>query len=222
MYQLIHANCIDVLRGMPDKSIDCIVTDMPYGIGVHFGDYCDNVDNLQTLIAYALPEMRRVARRVAITPGIRNLFLYPEPTWTLSWFFGGGGRGRWGFNHWQPILVYGADPLHSLKMMHTHVIRSTSMALADRTEHPSPKPLPFMRKLLNRVAPLPADSILDPFMGSGTTGVAAIQLGHRFIGVEVNGDYLAIAKRRIAAARPAFQHTIELIAKDITCTTSQT
>jgi DNA modification methylase len=96
-------------------------------------------------------------------------------------------------------------------MMHTDVIRTSNVALEDRTDHPCPKPLPFVRKLINRVAPSPADVILDPFMGSGTTGVAAIQLGHKFIGMELNGDYLAVAKRRIAAARPDFTQTIELI-----------
>ena len=70
MYELIHANCIHALRNMPDKSVDCIVTDMPYGIGVDFGDYQDNVENLETLIDAALPEMRRVAKRIAITPGV--------------------------------------------------------------------------------------------------------------------------------------------------------
>lgn len=214
MYQLIHANCIDALRAMPDKSIDCIVTDPPYGIN-YAGEEWDSPDNLRRVIDLALPEMRRVGRRVVVTPGLNNLFLYPEPTWLLAWFFGGGAHGRWGFNHWQPILVYGTDPLPRLKMTHTDVIRSTSLTLADRTEHPCPKPLPFMRKLLNRVAPSPADVILDPFMGSGTTGVAAIQLGHKFIGIEMNGDYLALAERRISQASPDFQLTLELKATEI-------
>jgi site-specific DNA-methyltransferase (adenine-specific) len=191
MYQLIHADCIDALREMPDKCIDCIVTDPPYGIN-YAGEEWDSPDNLRRIITLALPEMRRVGRRVVITPGLNNLFQYPEPTWLLAWYFGGGAHGRWGFNHWQPVLVYGTDPLPRLKMTHTDVIRSTSPALADRSEHPCPKPLPFMRKLLNRVAPSPADVILDPFVGSGTTGVAAIQLGHKFIGIEMNGDYLAL------------------------------
>jgi DNA modification methylase len=221
MCKLIHGNCIDELRRMPDKSIDCIVTDMPYGIGYDFGDYRDNVENLDALINDALPEMRRVARLTVITPGVRNLFRYPAPTWTLCWSFGGGSRGRWGFNHWQPILAYGIDPRHRLKMMHTDVIRVNNANLEDRSEHPCPKPLPFLRKLINRVAPSPSDTILDPFMGSGTTGVAAIQLGHTFIGIELNGDYLAVAKRRIGAARPDFHLTVDLKAKDITCLTSQ-
>ena len=51
----------------------------------------------------------------------------------------------------------------------------------------------------------PGDTILDPFMGSGTTGVAAVKLGRRFIGIEISREYYNIALRRIqqAEAQPA-------------------
>ncbi len=226
MYELILGNCIDVLRQMPDKSVDCIVTDPPYGVGIDFADYKDTHENLLVLIRDALPEMRRVARRVAFTCGVANLCFYPRPTWTLAWFYYGSGHTPWGWSAWQPILVYGADPDPRLRMRRCDMIRHNSNQhdsdRANAAGHPTPKPLSFMRKLINRVAPSPADTILDPFMGSGTTGVAAIQLGHTFTGIEMNGDYLAIAKRRIAQARPDFQLTLDLKAKDITCTTSRT
>ena len=114
-------------------------------IGVDFGDYRDDTKNLKLLIEQALPEMRRVARLIAITPGVRNMYLYPKPAWALGWFFGGGARARRGFNHWHPVLVCGLDPRNRLKMMHTDVIRSNSQQLADRTDHPCPKPLSFVR-----------------------------------------------------------------------------
>jgi DNA modification methylase len=211
MYKLIHGDCIEVMRAMPDKSVDAIITDPPYGIGVDFGNYADTVENLERLIADALPEMRRVAKRVVLTPGIRNLHKYPGSSWILCWYYAGGARGSYGFNHWQPVLAYGADPNWRLKITGTDVLRVTSTGLADRTAHPCPKPLSFARKLIARVAPSPSDTILDPFLGSGSFGVAAIQLGHNFIGIEQNADYLAIAERRIAAARPDFEHTVELI-----------
>jgi site-specific DNA-methyltransferase (adenine-specific) len=47
----------------------------------------------------------------------------------------------------------------------------------------------------------PGGIVLDPFMGSGTTGVAAVQEGFRFIGIELNPEYVAIAERRIDAAK---------------------
>lgn len=214
MHQLIHANCVDALPAMPDKSIDCIVTDLPYAIGIDYGDYLDNVENLRALIAEALPEMRRVARRVAFTCGIRTIALFPEPTWILCWHFSGCGMSPWGFNSWCPILVYGSDPDFRLRMRRTDILHCSSSSRVEHVEHPCPKPLAFARKLISRVAPSPADTILDPFMGSGTTGVAAIQLGHKFIGIERNVDYVAVAERRIAAASPDFQLTLNLATQE--------
>jgi site-specific DNA-methyltransferase (adenine-specific) len=69
-----------------------------------------------------------------------------------------------------------------------------------RPDHPCPKPLPLMRTLVEQFTD-PGDVVLDPFMGSGTTGVACKELGRSFIGIELNPDYFAIAKTRIEAAR---------------------
>ncbi len=142
----------------------------------------------------------------------------------LAWLFTSNRLTPWGFPGWQPNLVYGADPDVRLKIKRSDTIRSYSHTPDEHRDntHPCPKPIKFVRKLVDRIAPSPSDTILDPFMGSGTTGVAAIQLGHKFIGIEMNGDYLAIAKRRIAEARPDFQLTLDLKAKDITCSTSRT
>ena len=206
------------MRAIPDKSIDCIITDPPYGIDFDYGgSFDDSVEHLQLLIRDALPEMRRVAHRVALTCGLRNVRLYPEPTWMLAWLFTSNRLTPWGFPGWQPVLVYGADPDFRLQMRRTDTIRSYAPSPPEKepNPHPCPKPINFVRKLVNRIAPSPSHIILDPFMGSGTTGVAAIQLGHKFIGIEINGDYLAIAKRRIAQATPDFQLNLELTIKDV-------
>jgi len=78
-----------------------------------------------------------------------------------------------------------------------------------RSHHPTVKPLALMRYLVNLVT-RPEHVVLDPFMGSGTTGVACMALGRRFIGVELDEGYLEIAKRRIAhAAAEAVQLTMK-------------
>ena len=65
-------------------------------------------------------------------------------------------------------------------------------------EHPTPKPVPLMaRCIINSTDQ--GDMVLDPFMGSGTTGVAALQNGRRFIGIELEPKYFDIARRRIEA-----------------------
>lgn len=62
--------------------------------------------------------------------------------------------------------------------------------------HPTTKPLPLMRELVSLFSD-PGELVLDPFAGSGTTGVACRQLGRRFLGWELNADYHAIAARRL-------------------------
>lgn len=69
-----------------------------------------------------------------------------------------------------------------------------------KRHHPTQKPIALMRWCLNTLALSPDSVVIDPYCGSGTTGVAAIQLGHRFIGIEREPQYCAIARRRIADA----------------------
>ena len=64
--------------------------------------------------------------------------------------------------------------------------------------HPNEKPVSLMKKLLSLLG---WDDILDPFMGSGTTGVAAVQMGRKFIGIEIERKYFDIACRRIDDAQ---------------------
>ena len=70
-----------------------------------------------------------------------------------------------------------------------------------RNTHPTVKPVALMRWLCRLVTP-PGGIVLDPFTGSGTTGVAAVQEGFRFIGIEREAQYVEIARARIDAALP--------------------
>jgi site-specific DNA-methyltransferase (adenine-specific) len=75
--------------------------------------------------------------------------------------------------------------------------------------HPAPRSVEHFRWLVNWWTD-PGETVLDPFMGSGTTGVACVQLGRSFIGVEIDPTYYAIAQKRIDAARqqmPLFEAT---------------
>jgi site-specific DNA-methyltransferase (adenine-specific) len=65
-----------------------------------------------------------------------------------------------------------------------------------RNHHPTVKPITLMRYLVRLITP-PAGATLDPFMGSGTTGIAALQEGARFIGIELLKDYFDIAEARL-------------------------
>lgn len=77
--------------------------------------------------------------------------------------------------------------------------------LQDGTSHPTQKPLALMRWCIGQL-PNDCQTILDPFMGSGTTGVACVKMGLSFIGIEIDEDYFNIACERIrqAYAQPDF------------------
>jgi site-specific DNA-methyltransferase (adenine-specific) len=68
-----------------------------------------------------------------------------------------------------------------------------------KKEHPTQKPLSLMKKLVCDFTD-EGDTVFDPFMGAGTTGVACMMTGRNFIGCEKKPDYYAISERRIKAA----------------------
>ena len=68
------------------------------------------------------------------------------------------------------------------------------------SEHPTPKPVPLMEKMV-ACSTDPGQVVLDPFMGSGSTGVACMNLGRKFIGIEIERRYFDIACERISAAQ---------------------
>jgi DNA modification methylase len=70
----------------------------------------------------------------------------------------------------------------------------------DKTDHPTQKPLPLMRWNVQKIVP-PGGAILDPYMGSGSTGVAAVQMRFPFVGIEIEPRYFDIACRRIEEAQ---------------------
>lgn len=76
--------------------------------------------------------------------------------------------------------------------------------------HPTVKPIACMRWLCRLITP-PGGIVLDPFMGSGTTGIAAVQEGFEFIGIEMNAEYYEIAERRIKDAQQQMILPLELV-----------
>ena len=195
---LYHGDCCEVLPLL--ERFDAIVTDPPYGVELSYEGYDDSVDTLKHLVDTFMPLCLTLADIVSVTPGNLNQYLYPKPTWTLCWFNrAGAGSGPWGFSCWQPILVYGPDPyLKRGKGRRGDYIEWSETA--DKNGHPCPKPTEFMGRWITRVA-FDAACVLDPFMGSGTTGVACAQLGKAFTGIERERRYFDIACERISRAQ---------------------
>jgi len=190
--------CGDCREILPELGIyDLVLTDPPYAIEEHYDTYKDTDANLSQLVLEAFPLIKRSGVVTLLTPGNKNQHLYPEPDWTLCWHIPAGMNiGRWGFIGWQPILAYGKDPyLRESKgcMPDTY----SCNAAAEINGHPTPKPEKIWKWLCKRGASRATDSVLDPFLGSGTTLVVAKQLGHKATGIEINERYCEIAANRL-------------------------
>jgi len=197
--QLYHGDCLEIMQQIPDGSVGLVFADPPYGNNTEYASYDDTQENLQILIADFMPEALRIGKRVMVTCGVANIHTYPKPDWILSWVSQAGtGSGVWGFCCWQPILVYGKDSyLQAGKGRRPDTLVLTKPS--EKTIHPCPKPTVIMEWIITRGS-LEGDTILDPFMGSGATGIAAVNTGRNFIGIEIDKGYFDIAEKRIREA----------------------
>jgi len=199
---IYHGDCLEIMAEL--EPVDLVLTDPPYGNNTEYISYQDSPENLKELISSIFPIMREQTSRMLLTSGVLNMFLYPSPNWILGWFHGGGtASGPWGFANWQPILAYGACPYMAKGLGR----RPDALFLTEKVEkfgHPCTKPIGFWRWLLLRGSALREDIILDPFMGSGTTLVAARQLGRRAIGIEIEEKYCEIAVKRLKNLKRGF------------------
>ena len=178
-------------RVVEPKEGDCVITDPPYGVEFKGEDWDKDVPQ----IAVQLPEL---FDRVAIIMGTTAIWQFPEPKWVACWARpASSSRSKvGGFSHWSPILLYG-DLRMKVDFRSWHAIAN---AYERGFGHPSPKPECLMTWLVGELSQ-PNQTILDPFMGSGTTGVAAVQMGRDFIGIEREPKYFDIACRRIEQAQ---------------------
>lgn len=201
--RLILGDCLQVLPTLPDASVDAVVTDPPYNVGLDYADSNDRRPDYREWCAAWLAELRRICRGpIAVSVGQSNLSMWASiapPTWWLAWWKPAAmGRCVVGFNNWEPIALYGKP-----RRQACDVIRATIKPDKSLAGHPCPKPLEWAVRQVEMLSET-GGTVLDPFAGSGTTGVACLQTGRRFIGVEIDPSYHAIAQRRLADAAPLF------------------
>jgi len=200
---LYLGDCLEVLPTLAAGSVDAVVTDPPYGVNLNYGNYTDSSDAYYSLCKRFMPEIIRITKMfIGLTTGMKHLnwwYINFPPDWTYAWIkinqcsstpFGG-------FNAWEPVLFYGKSRIRQDAMNYPIMTNQR-----DTGNHPCPKDLGAWKKLIyNLDGDAKVKTILDPFMGSGTTGVACVQTGRKFIGIEIDPGYFEIAKKRIAQAQ---------------------
>lgn len=218
---IYHGDCRDVL---PQLHGDLILSDPPYGVGRTYGcHYDDRRDGYWDWFKPCLTLMRSRAPVVAITHRSFALKELTDWDWVIVWEKPFGAAARIGNSpilpHWEPILLWGIhtlgtkrevlpdvisanperSPLPQRRISNGHIASRAARAKTDGNiaEHPLPKPLQLFKRLVRGLSDQ-GETVVDPFMGSGTTLRAAKDLGRRTIGIEIEERYCEIAAKRLS------------------------
>jgi site-specific DNA-methyltransferase (adenine-specific) len=236
--QLMQGDCLELMQDIPDGSIDCILTDLPYQVTACRWDKLIPFEPLWT-------QYKRVIKRNGVVALFGSQpFASALVMSNLDWF-----RYDWiwekhqGVNplnakiqplrkHEQILVFYKHLPTYNAQMTLGKPYRafdtqndasigevygkqksrhranpdgsrypvSIQKFRSDKKHHPTQKPVPLLEYLI-RTYTNEGETVLDSCMGSGSTGVAAIQTGRHFIGIELDEHYFCLASRRIANAQ---------------------
>jgi len=205
--KVIQGDCLDVMKEIPTGYVDFILADPPYNskkIGPQEKVYSQGIMKLpeadyRKFCFEWFKEAQRLSSVIVLTPGIANISNYPQPYWIICWHkpaavsFNRMG----GFNAWEPVFIYG-KPAKGKRLGQDYILFNTlNLKKGSESGHPCPKPLGLWKWIVDKFSEK-GSVILDPFLGSGTTAVAAKQLGRHYIGIEINPDYCRIAEERLA------------------------
>lgn len=183
--------------------VDAVVTDPPYGIGEAAGanksrsnlavarDYGNDAWDNEPIAPEVMVAVRAAGRWCVMFGG--NYYDCPPASCWLVWDKENTGD----FADCELAWTNLPKAVRRIRYMWNGMLRANG---EPRGDHPTQKPVGVMRWCIGHL-PEPNQTILDPFMGSGTTGVAAVQMGRDFIGIEREPKYFDIACRRIEDAQ---------------------
>ena len=216
--KIYNQDCMEIMKQLPDKYIDLIITDPPYGIGaknitnnksrggitgfngerrkkkVEAKEWKDNGewDNSIPSEEY-FKEMIRVSKNQIIFGGnYMTTYLKPSSCW-IVWDKDNGDND---FADCELAWTSFPKAVRKFKWRWNGMLQE-DMKNKEERKHPTQKPLALGRWLLKRFAN-EGDKIFDPFAGSGTFLVASKQMGFEYVGCEINPDYVKIANERLS------------------------
>jgi site-specific DNA-methyltransferase (adenine-specific) len=196
-------DCLEIMKTLAGSLgiVDAVITDPPYGVnftvgyaGLRYGGYVKHVDKPIIGDNKTFDPAPFLRFPVVIFCGANNFsHLLPGSRGWIYWDKRPGMK-RNDFGDGELIWTNQDRVIRKFEYMWNGVLRAGEVG--EEHYHPTQKPVSLMSWLLQEYTK-PGDTILDPFMGSGTTGVACVQTGRNFIGIEIDPGYFAIAEKRI-------------------------
>ena len=221
---IYNADCVQIMQTLPNESIDAIITDPPYGISFlsprtdnHKKIANDGLDEFKSALPMWLKEFHRLLTPTGVaccccggggaTPvsQIFTLELLKQGFYliqTLIWDKKTIGLG-WRYRpSYETILVFSKSKdkynWYTERKDVSNILRWNNI-IPQKGDHPTPKPVNLMRELI-LLHTKEGQTVLEPFMGGGTTAVACAMEGRKCIGIEIDEGYYNISKKRITDA----------------------
>ena len=218
MINLMQGDCLELMVTIPDGSVDMVLTDPPYRVisggnksaqrpmgmlsandgkifkhnDIEFSDYLPEIyrvmavrSHLYLMINFVnLESAMSCVRKAGFQ--IHNLLVWQKNNMTPN---------RWYMKNIEYVIFARKGKAKSILNPSSKTCHSFDNVSLGRV-HPTQKPVELMQHYIENSSEV-GDTILDPFMGSGSTGVAAKNLNRKFIGIELDAEYFEIAKGRV-------------------------
>ena len=223
MVDLRHGDCLELMKDIPDGSVDLVLTDPPYmiatvGAGIYKQadkQYVKELDGIKDgFDEKVLDEICRVMKKINV-----YFFCSQKQIIPLIDYFVKKKNCNWNILSWHksnPVPACGNKYLTDTEFVlffrekgvkiygeyetkFTYYVTPLNQKDKRQYEHPTIKPVKILQNLIVN-STLENSVVLDCFMGSGSTGVACVNTNRRFIGIELEDKYFEIAKQRINAA----------------------
>lgn len=221
MIKLLKGDCLELLRQLPDSSVDLVLTDPPYGIDYQSSRRVDKeqrkpkiLNDKKPFLAF-IPELKRILKPTGCVMiftrwdvqqafidemersglHVRSVLIWDKLAHSM------GDLKRAYGSRYESILFHSGDGFRFPGKRPQDVIACPRVA-PNKLVHPNEKPVELLETLISQVT-AGGDLVLDTCMGSGSAGVASVNIGRSFIGMELSDDYFDIASNRIQAAYEA-------------------
>ena len=226
MYQIYNEDCLEGMKKIPAGSVDMILTDPPYCVGATSngikGGYSDFL-LLRPFFRQLFSEWLRVLKDSAYiyvnTDWRTYPFLYPIMleyfevrnliVWDKDWI---NASCWYRFKYELIIFATKGKSQRQFSSATPDIWKFRKVAPTDKRNHPSEKPVELLEKMILDGSK-EGDTVLDCFAGSGSTGVAAMNTGRKFIGFETEKKFFDIAEKRISEALALKQQELPIAAE---------
>jgi len=199
---IYHGDCRDILPTLAAPA--SIVTDPPYGIAWSRATWEDDPAQYGEMMRWLSAEATRLGHWAFVFQSMLNCGHFHEwfpPGWRLFAACKNFAQIRLGvWRSWDPVVFWYAgedkEPRPVGYVGRDYHVGNVAGVFGDGNDHPCPRPTDTMRHIVALTTGAPG-GVIDPFMGSGTTLVAAKSLGVQAVGIEMNEKYCEMAARRL-------------------------